>query len=96
MKLAVDIVDMVHRDKFDEMFLLSGDADFMHALNIVKNKKKNITILALHNRIPFRFIHYFKTIIFGEKRTMQKHSVLKKSKNIVYINIDYSTLLEEI
>lgn len=95
-KLAVDIVDMAHRNEFDEMFLLSGDADFMHALNIVKTKRKRITILALPNRIPFRFIHHFKTVIFGEEKVIKKHSLLKKTKNIICQEIDYLTLLGRI
>src|SRR3989344_3078688 len=77
-KLAVDIVDMAYRNKFDELYLLSGDADFMHALKIAQSKKKGITVLALHNRIPFRFIHHFKTIILGKEKNLKKHSLLKK------------------
>lgn len=94
-KLAVDIVNMTHENKFDEMYLFSGDADFMHALHIVKSKNKQITILAMPNRIPFRFIHHFKTVIFGDEKNLKKHSVLKKLNKVLYININFKELLEE-
>ena len=64
-KLAVDIVDMVHRDKFDCLYLISGDADFMHALKVVENKGKKIRIITLQNRIPYRFSYLYKTYIFA-------------------------------
>lgn len=95
-KLAVDIVDMLHRDMFDDLYLFSGDADFMHALTIVKAKNKPITILALQNRIPFRFIHHFSTIIFGEEKSLRKHSVLKKAKKVIFTPIIWEAILGRI
>src|SRR3989338_7281866 len=92
-KLAVDIVDMTYRNMFDELFLLSGDADFMHALNIARNHNKPITVLALHNRIPFRFVHHFNTIIFGKEKNIKKHSLLKKSTRIKCVDLHYNFLL---
>lgn len=63
-KLAVDIVDLAHRNKYDRLFLLSGDADFMHALVKAIRLGKKVSILALENRIPNRFIYIYKTFIF--------------------------------
>ena len=41
-KLAVDIVDFAHRNKYQSVYLFSGDADFLQALFAVKLlKKKN-------------------------------------------------------
>ena len=94
-KLAVDIVDMTYRNMFDELYFLSGDADFMHALNIARNHNKPITVLALHNRIPFRFVHHFNTIIFGKDKNIKRHSLMKRSKKLKCIDLDYNSLLSK-
>jgi len=94
-KLAVDIVDKAHRNQYDELYLMSGDADFMHALNIVKNKGKRIKILALPNRIPFRFINYFETIVFGDGKKISRHLAFRKSTKTQFVELDYSTLIQK-
>ena len=85
-KLAIDIVDLAHRDKYQRLFLLSGDADFMHALVCATKLSKQIAILALENRIPNRFAYTYKTFVFavsnGELRIhpKQKIRVIKITK----------------
>ncbi len=68
-KLAVDIVDFAHRNKYQNMYLLSGDADFLHALLAAKSLGKNISIICMPNNILYRALIHFKTIILnlGEK-----------------------------
>ena len=68
-KLAVDIVDYAHLNLYDELFLFSGDADFTQAINVAVRLKKKISILAIQNRIPFRFTCYYRTHIIVFQRT---------------------------
>lgn len=70
-KLAVDIVDFAHRNKFDSLYLFSGDADFMHALKIAEGLRKKIFVLATENRIPNRFTYIYKTIVFSFYRKIR-------------------------
>jgi len=80
-KIAVDIVNMAHLNKYKNLYLMSGDADFLHALKVAKYLKKSITILALENRIPFRFSYIYKTYVFKLKEKLKikvnKHQKLK-------------------
>jgi uncharacterized LabA/DUF88 family protein len=68
-KLAVDIVNLAHLDCYNRLWLVSGDADFMHALIIAENLGKNISILALANRVPrrFSFIYLTHVVVFGKE-----------------------------
>ena len=77
-KLAVDIVDFAHKDKYNSIYLLSGDADFMHALKIAQNLSKNIAIISLENRIPYRFSFVYQTYVFVFSKLKQK--ILPKQK----------------
>lgn len=63
--LAVDIVHLAHLQKYKNLYLFSGDADFMHALEITKKLKCHISILAIENRIPNRFSYLFRTHVFS-------------------------------
>ena len=64
-KLAVDIVDFAHRNKYDSLYLLSGDADFLHALLAVKALKKDVNVICMPNNILFRALIHFKTTIIN-------------------------------
>jgi len=63
-KLAVDITDKAHSGEFSGIYLISGDADFMHALLVAKRLKKTISIISVENRIPFRFSYLLPTYVF--------------------------------
>ncbi len=63
-KLAVDIVDFAYRNKYDDLYLLSGDADFMAAIQVAQKLAKRIVILAIQNRVPNRFSYNFPTVVF--------------------------------
>lgn len=39
-KIAVDIVNMAHLNKYKNLYLMSGDADFLHALRVAEYLKK--------------------------------------------------------
>jgi uncharacterized LabA/DUF88 family protein len=62
-KLAVDIVDFAHRNKYSKMFLLSGDADFLHALLAAIELKKDVNVLSMSNNILYRALIHCKTFI---------------------------------
>ena len=85
-KLATDIVDMAHLNRFDNIFLFSGDADFMHALVVAKRLRKKITIFALENRIPHRFSYLFTTYVFHFNKLPQLK--LNKHQKIKFIKIN--------
>ncbi|MBP8591208.1 NYN domain-containing protein [Candidatus Shapirobacteria bacterium] len=74
-KLAVDIADFSHRNKFEKLFLWSGDADFMHALKIAQNLGKEISIIALENRIPYRFSYHYPVylICFDKNQGLKRN-----------------------
>lgn len=94
-KLAVDIVDMVHRNKFDCMYLISGDADFMHALKVVERADKKIRIITLQNRIPYRFSYLFKTFIFAID-SKAKNLGLNKRQKVTTFQLKTEELTREI
>ena len=85
-KLAVDIVDFAHLNKYQSLFLLSGDADFMHVLEIPKKLKKQIIILALQNRIPQRFTYTYKTLVFLIDRRMTVRVMPKQKIKRFYLD----------
>lgn len=62
-KLAVDIVDFAHRNKFSSMFLFSGDADFLQALFAIRSLGKKIFVISLQNKVLYRAAFYFLTYV---------------------------------
>lgn len=62
-KLAVDMVDLAHRNKYHAAYLISGDADFLHALFAVGNLKKQIRLICMKNNIMYKAMYYFPTYI---------------------------------
>lgn len=68
-KLAVDIVDLAHRNHYKRAYLISGDADFLHALFAAQKLKKEIRLIGVYPNIMYKAMHYFPTytISIGEK-----------------------------
>lgn len=81
-KLAVEIVHFAHLNQFNNLYLLSGDADFMHALKIAESLKKQIEIIALENRIPNRFSYIYRTNVLTFSRHTLKTLPSQKIKII--------------
>lgn len=90
-KLAVDIVDFAHRNHYSHMYLISGDADFLHALLAVKKLKKKIQLLCMSNKILYRGLIHFPTniILLGQKIPKIKGYINKPK----FINLDKEKLL---
>jgi len=93
-KLAVDIVDFAHRDKYQSIYLFSGDADFMHALKITEALDKKIFILALENRIPNRLSYHFSTQAIAFKERPNKRILPKQKIKLLFL--DERNFLEKI
>lgn len=85
-KIAVDIVNMAHLNKYTNLYLMSGDADFLHALKVAESLRKWITIVALENRIPFRYSYLYKTYVFKFKEKLKIK--IKKSQKIKIIKLE--------
>lgn len=82
-KLAVDIVNFAHQNKYDSIYLFSGDADFMHALKIAERLSKKIYIISLiENRIPHRFSFTYQTYIFIFSKLRTALSLKQKIKTL--------------
>lgn len=62
-KLAVDMVDYAHRNKYHATYLISGDADFLHALFAVGKLKKQVRLICMKNNIMYKAMYYFPTYI---------------------------------
>lgn len=62
-KLSVDVVDFAHRNYYDCVYLISGDADFMEALFAVRRLGKEIRVMCLENKIMFKSLAFFYTYI---------------------------------
>ena len=89
-KIAVDIVNMAHLNKYTNLYLMSGDADFLHALRVAAYLKKKIGILSLQNRIPFRFSYIYKTYVFKFNEKMDIK--INKHQRIEIIKLPNRTL----
>lgn len=83
-KLAIDIVDFCYRDLIDNLYFCSGDADFMHALKIAKAFVRSISIIALENRIPYRFSFNYPTYVCNFENTIPKTN---KRQKIIRIDL---------
>ena len=81
-KLAVDIVDFAHRNKYQKMFLISGDADFMEALFAVRRLDKPVEVVCLQNKVMFKSLVFFNTWIFYivDKVTILKIRNIRRAK----------------
>lgn len=65
--LASDLVKFACEDKFKYGYLISGDADFQHCIEITIDKGKIIKLISIENRIPHRLSILYQTYIFWFK-----------------------------
>lgn len=93
-KLAVDVVDFAHRNKYQSIYLFSGDADFLQVLFAIKSLKKKIFVISVQNKILFRAAFFFKTyvIVFREPVRVKFLDFQKKK----FIKINEKRFLREI
>ena len=93
-KLAVDIVDFAHRDKFSSMYLFSGDADFLQALFAIKSLGKKIFVISLQNKVLFRAAFFFLVYVIVFKKSV-KIKFLKFQKKS-FVQIEEKEVTEEV
>lgn len=67
-KLAVDIVKGALLDEYDEAWIMSGDDDFIYAVDTVRAAGKSVGVLAFANRYPFGLSHHVNTILVADFR----------------------------
>ena len=64
-KLTADLVYESLTNKDIDVYLFSGDADFLQALIKVKSVNKNPIVISLQNRIMYKAVYFFKLIIIS-------------------------------
>lgn len=62
-KLAADMVHLGHLNEYDQMYLMTGDADFLQALFLIRSLRKRIHVLCIQNKIMHKGTIHFKTQI---------------------------------
>lgn len=65
--LASDLVRFSCEMKYKYGYLITGDADFQHCLEIAVEKRRFINIIAIENRVPCRLSILYKTNVFWFK-----------------------------
>lgn len=71
-KLVVDVVEKAAMDEFRNLYLWSGDADFMEALFAARRLGRKIHVLCIENKIIYKALHFFETMVlfFSEKTSV--------------------------
>ena len=57
-KLALDILDMAHQDKYDTAIVVSSDTDLIPAIIRARELKKNVEYIGFAHRPSFGMQHY--------------------------------------
>ena len=69
--LAVDLVDYVIKNKADCLIVLSGDADFVPAMNLAKENKGEILSASLAKGYSKELREKFKFFVIGKNNIME-------------------------
>ena len=85
-KLVVDIVNFAHLNKYDALYLLSGDADFIQALVVVKELGKQVNVLCLENKFMFRALINFPVFLLSFIKRRLKIKGVKKKPHVLEID----------
>ena len=84
-KLTADLVHLAHTNYYKNVFLLSGDADFLQALHLINELDKNINIISLSNKIMHRAAYYYTTFIVSFKDTLKSIRKNRHKKQKIHI-----------
>jgi uncharacterized LabA/DUF88 family protein len=93
-KLAVDIVDFAHRNKYQSIYFFSGDADFLQALFAIKSLNKKIFVICIENQILYRAPFFFHTYIFKTEKQIGIN--FKRFQKYSFISLRFTKLLKKI
>ena len=86
-KLSVDLVGMGLLGKYEQAYLISGDADFLQAIFFVKKHypQKIIGLICLNNKIMYKGLYYLPSwVVEFEKKVVRPRKIARKTK-IIYI-----------
>lgn len=75
--LASDLVRFSCEEKFKYGYLMTGDADFQHCLEIASEKGRVIQLISIENRVPHRLSILYQTYIFWQKSIPKLYSIKK-------------------
>lgn len=81
-KLTADLVHQAHLNRDLTVFLFTGDADFLQALFLITPLCRKINLLCFQNKIMFKGVFYFQTILVRFNR--QKINLNSKRKPIFF------------
>lgn len=86
-KLTADLVSFAFLDKYQTVYLSTGDADFLQALFSIKknHNKKKAYILCLENKIMYKGAFHFKTYIISFKN---KKVRFHRKQKVEFLPID--------
>jgi len=91
-KLTADLVSFAFLNKFDTVYLFSGDADFLQALFCIRryHKSKNINLLCLENKLMYQGLFFFRSYIIVLKSMPQ---LKRKFKYLTTLRLDMESIL---
>ncbi|VVB59910.1 NYN domain protein [uncultured archaeon] len=79
--IAVDMIDFcLIKNECDSCILISGDADFIHALDVIKNSGKDVATAFIPQGYSYELREHHKNLIIGKNLLMEK--CLKDYKTI--------------
>ena len=85
-KLAVDMVDLAHLNKYDKTFLITGDADFMEALKVSQRIGKQVFVICMENKIMYKSLLFFKTYIIRFTNNIINLFKIRKKPYSIFFN----------
>lgn len=91
-KLTADLITFAFLKKYSNVFLLTGDADFLQALLSIKKYHQNIKInlLCIENKIMYQGLFYFRTFILILRN---KPFIKRKFNTLSIINLNNKDLV---
>jgi len=94
-KLTADIITYAFLNKYEEVFLMTGDADFIQALFSIRkfNHDKKISLICLENKIMYQGLLFFQSYVLVFKK---KPIFNRKFKNVKLIKINSEELTQDI
>lgn len=90
-KIAVDLVDMAWRKDYTQAYLMTGDADFLHALFAVEKQKKQVSLLCMANHVMFKGSYYFNTYIIKPATNTLKDNLDLSNTKTKWLSINIPT-----
>lgn len=87
-RLAADLVAFAYQKKYEKLYLLSGDADFMAALENVKPLKIPIEVLCIENKVMFKSILFYRTTILSFTREQILFKKIRKRPKIIKLECE--------